>query len=198
MVKILGLDVSGNPKSWLSLEDAVTYHAKGYVAWQHGVHSFSFRGGYQKNGEQSKITTSSIVAVRSVSGFTVDKIHRDLPITNKLLFKRDLHTCGYCGKVFKPDDLSRDHIIPTSRGGRDIWTNIITACKHCNCMKDDQLLSECNMHILHKPYAPTRVEVLFAHNQFKLDEQIEYMLPLMPKHSRFCNYLKDEDYGKRS
>lgn len=189
MVKILGLDVSGSPKAWLSLEDAVTYHAKNLVAWQHGSCEYSFRGGIQKNGVQSKITTSSIIAVKSVSGFTVDKIHRDLPITNKLLFKRDHYICGYCGKQFKSEDLSRDHIIPTSRGGKDIWTNIISACKHCNCMKDDQLLSECNMHILHKPYAPTRTEVLFAHNSNKLEEQIEYMMPLLPKYSRFATYL---------
>ena len=186
---ILGLDVSGQPRAWLSAEEAITYHAKGLVQWEHGDHKFTFHGGYKRSGEQSKITSSSIIAIRAASGFTMDKLHKDIPLSNQLLFKRDGYHCGYCGLKFHSNQLSRDHIIPRSRGGLDVWHNVVAACKHCNCKKDDMLLSECGLTLLHKPYAPSRIEVLATQNQFMLDEQLEYIRPLLPKHSRLVSNL---------
>ena len=187
MKKVLGLDVSGNPRAWLSFEDAITYHAKSQVAWTHGADIFTARGGYQKSGIQSQITTTSIIAIRAASGFTLDKIHKDLPVSNQLLFRRDQFRCGFCGKEFHPKNLSRDHIIPKSRGGLDIWTNLVSACKACNCEKDNFLLSECGMVLLHKPYAPTRAELLFTQNHCMTDDQFEYMVPMLPKYSRMID-----------
>ena len=192
MKKILGLDISGNPRAWLSLEEAVTYYAKDQVAWEHGSILYTARGGYQKSGIQSQISTTSIIAIRAASGFTLDKIHKDLPVSNQLLFKRDNYRCGYCGKEFHPKNLSRDHIVPKSRGGLDIWTNVISACKDCNCDKDDFLLSECGLVLLHKPYAPTRTEFLFTQNHCMTDDQFEYLVPMLPKYSRMINLHKRE------
>jgi 5-methylcytosine-specific restriction endonuclease McrA len=27
--------------------------------------------------------------------------------------------------------LTRDHILPRARGGKDVWANVVTACRHC-------------------------------------------------------------------
>lgn len=55
------------------------------------------------------------------------------------IFKRDNYTCAYCpeGTEHKRDFLTIDHIIPKSKGGKDTWENLITACKGCNNLKAD-------------------------------------------------------------
>jgi 5-methylcytosine-specific restriction enzyme A len=56
--------------------------------------------------------------------------------------------CHYCGKTFKPDDLTMDHIIPLSRGGRSEKLNIVPACKECNNKKKYLLPSEWEEYLL--------------------------------------------------
>jgi 5-methylcytosine-specific restriction enzyme A len=56
--------------------------------------------------------------------------------------------CHYCSKVFKPDDLTMDHIIPLSRGGRSEKLNIVPACKECNNKKKYLLPSEWEEYLL--------------------------------------------------
>jgi 5-methylcytosine-specific restriction endonuclease McrA len=48
--------------------------------------------------------------------------------------------CVYCGKPAT----TVDHVWPTSRGGPDIESNLVPACRSCNCRKNDRLLSEWN------------------------------------------------------
>lgn len=52
--------------------------------------------------------------------------------TSKLLFLRDLYTCQYCLKIFSADNLTIDHVIPKSHGGKNHWNNVVTACVKCN------------------------------------------------------------------
>jgi len=42
------------------------------------------------------------------------------------------HACAYCGK---PGRMTRDHVVPIARGGRDEYTNVVPACKTCNTRK---------------------------------------------------------------
>ena len=44
-------------------------------------------------------------------------------------------TCYYCGRHFKPKDLTMDHVVPLARGGRSTKDNIVTSCKECNTKK---------------------------------------------------------------
>ena len=172
--RILALDVAGAPRCWISLEDAVTYHAKDQVAWSFGDNVFRARGGYQKDGRQSIIETSSIIAVKAASGFSMDKVQRTVPLSNRTLFARDLCICGFCGREFGHNKLSRDHIVPKSRGGLDTWTNCITACLDCNGDKDDQLLEECGMQLLYVPYVPTYAEKFIIENRNVLSDQMSF------------------------
>lgn len=184
MSRILALDVSGTPRRWISLEDAVTHHAKGQVAWEYGDATFVAHGGYNHNGDQSIIKTASIIAVRAANGFAIEKLRREVVLTNHTLFGRDRHTCAYCGREFMPKKLSRDHIIPRSRGGLDTWMNVVTACQDCNCDKDDQMLSECNMELLYLPYVPSHAEKLLLEGKNILADQMEFLKSRLPKNSR--------------
>ena len=128
--QILALDIAGNPFDWIAPEDAILYYALGKVAWELGGREFVFRGGYSRSGVQSKIAVKPIIAIAG-SEIMTRMFRTGLPLThqNDLLFKRDRYTCAYCGNRFAHKELSRDHILPRSRGGQDTWMNCVTACK---------------------------------------------------------------------
>jgi len=72
------------------------------------------------------------------------------------LFLRDGFACQYCGS---PDELTFDHVIPRSRGGRTTWENIVTACAPCNLTKGGRMPSQARMHPRIRPHQPTVVEL---------------------------------------
>ena len=75
------------------------------------------------------------------------------------VFLRDAFGCQYCGERFPTPDLTFDHVIPRSRGGRTTWENVVTACGGCNLRKGNQLPRECNMVPRHAPRQPTTWEL---------------------------------------
>ena len=87
-------------------------------------------------------------------------------VTNTFLFARDRYQCQYCGRhqaAFKPrESLTRDHLIPLSRGGLNVWTNVVAACSPCNTKKANRLPSEIGMHPLHHPVEPHFVHLSWA------------------------------------
>ena len=87
-------------------------------------------------------------------------------VTNTFLFARDAYKCQYCGRgafELKPREaLTRDHLIPMSRGGTNEWTNVVTACSPCNTRKSNRLPSEIGMHPLHPPVEPHFVHLSWA------------------------------------
>ena len=128
---VLALDVSGLPRKWVSFDDAITYKAKNLVAWTMGNVVAKYNGGFQKDGTKSYLETHSIIAIKG-TGFNPGKFPT-VSLTNRTLFGRDRNTCAYCGDHFSTHHLSRDHIMPRSKGGDDTWMNVVTACRRCNC-----------------------------------------------------------------
>ena len=70
------------------------------------------------------------------------------------VFYRDSFTCQYCNTKFKPHELTLDHVIPKSKGGKSSWENIVCACAPCNNKKADYLMDECGMKPIKKPKEP--------------------------------------------
>ncbi len=87
-------------------------------------------------------------------------------VTNTFLFARDGYKCQYCGRQgheLRPrESLTRDHVVPISRGGLNVWTNVVTACSSCNTRKANHLTIECGMHLLHPPTEPHFVHLAWA------------------------------------
>lgn len=192
MSRILKLDAHGTPTEWVSREDAIVYHAKGLIAWQlgEGEGDVTFRGGENRiTGQQSRITTAPIIAVKGEGG-AAKRMHKAPALTNRELFRRDHYMCAYCGGIFKELHLTRDHVQPRSRGGVDKWTNCVTACEKCNHRKDDKLLQECGMELLYVPYMPNRAEALILENRVILGCQMDYLKSFLPEHSRVWTHLK--------
>jgi hypothetical protein len=74
--------------------------------------------------------------------------------TKQNIFKRDKYTCGYTGRKLQKHELSVDHILPQSRGGKNEWENLITCSKSTNTFKDDRTPEECGLKLLWKPTKP--------------------------------------------
>lgn len=87
-------------------------------------------------------------------------------VTNTFLFARDDYQCQFCGRrsieLKTRESLTRDHLIPMSRGGLNIWTNVVTACSSCNTRKANRLPDEIGMHPLHVPVEPHFVHLSWA------------------------------------
>jgi 5-methylcytosine-specific restriction endonuclease McrA len=85
------------------------------------------------------------------------------------IFKRDGYMCQYCGRIKTRAELTVDHIVPKSRGGRSNWLNITTACKSCNSRKADRTPEEAEMKLLSTPRIPTWKDSLEIPTEFKKD-----------------------------
>ena len=182
-MNVLALDVGGIPRQWLNLEQAILYHAKGQVAWSLGDTIAKFRGGLQNDGTESYLETPSIIAIRGGEGFNPAKLG-NVVLSNKTLFGRDRHVCAYCGGHFTSNNLSRDHITPVSRGGQNVWMNVVTACKSCNSRKSDKTLKEAGLELIYMPYAPNHYEHIILQNRNILADQMDYLKTGIPKYSR--------------
>lgn len=180
---VLALDMAGIPREWLDVGDAISYYAKGMVAWALGENVSTYRGGIARaSGRRTEITAQSIIAIRG-QAFSIDfdAVPR---LTNDKLFARDRNVCAYCGLVFQDRLLSRDHVHPVSRDGLDVWENVVTACKTCNGRKDNLRPEEAGMPLLFVPFVPNYFEDFILANRSIRADQMEFLLSMVPRHSR--------------
>lgn len=80
---------------------------------------------------------------------------RNPAFTRFNVFLRDRFSCQYCLSEFPAHELTFDHVVPKSRGGRTTWTNVVAACNRCNLMKANKLPEACGMRPPIKPVQPT-------------------------------------------
>lgn len=73
------------------------------------------------------------------------------------IYGRDGYKCQYCGVKHRMSELTYDHVVPRSRGGRTTWTNIVTACEGCNLRKRDRTPAEAGMVLRREPRQPVSV-----------------------------------------
>jgi 5-methylcytosine-specific restriction endonuclease McrA len=97
--------------------------------------------------ERLSIAVPSVIRLsRYVS---VPRQRRRAP-NRRAVFVRDLHRCQYCNGSAE----TVDHVKPRSRGGTHSWENVVAACRRCNAVKRDRLLSETTMRLRRRPGAP--------------------------------------------
>lgn len=76
------------------------------------------------------------------------------------VYARDCYSCQYCGAAKRMSELTYDHVVPRSRGGRTEWTNIVAACIECNSQKGGRTPEQAGMRLLKKPVQPTQTPVV--------------------------------------
>ena len=145
---ILTLDTHGVPHRWISWQHACYYYSKDQVAWATGAHAFTVFGGMNRlTGRRSSITASSIIAIKG-KAMAMKSFSQVPPLNNRELFHRDRQICAYCGGMFPISKLTRDHVTPFSRKGKDTWMNSVTACRACNERKGNHTPEQAGMELM--------------------------------------------------
>jgi hypothetical protein len=181
---ILTLDTHGIPHRWVTWQQAVWYYAKERVAWEMGSEAFTVYGGRSHlTGERSSITSNSIIAIKG-KALAFKGFNAVPPLNNRELFHRDRFICAFCGGHFSHFKLTCDHILPMSRGGRDTWMNVVTACRTCNQKKGNRTPEEARLELLYAPYIPNRAEFLILANRRILADQMEFLKQHVSANSR--------------
>jgi 5-methylcytosine-specific restriction endonuclease McrA len=182
-MRVLSLDANGRILDWMSWQDATCLYVRGAVAWTIGQPCMTIHGGWQRStGAQSLVHLHPIVAARGRA--RPSALDPSPALTNAALFARDAHLCLYCGREFGRHQLTRDHVQPISRGGRDHWENVVSACIACNVRKGNRTPAEAAMPLLAVPYRPSWVEHLILSNRNILADQMEFLRSHLPKHRR--------------
>ncbi len=183
--QVLRTDAAGMPLEWVDYREAVRIYYLEQVAYSYGSVIYEVHGGYNAyTKSRSIITVNSIIATRGDSHAALKaRAYYVPPLNNQTLFARDTHLCMYCGDQFPARGLSRDHIIPLSRGGKDTWTNVVTACKRCNNRKAGQTPEQAGMELIAVPFTPTHAEYIYLQGKRVLADQMEFLLAHFPRHS---------------
>lgn len=172
---ILRLDVAGAPIRWIPWQDAVCLYSRNLVAWTAGENAFTFHGGYPRGRvERSSVTVHSIIAIKHSKRGQHPQRHVP-PLSNHELFRRDRYLCLYCGHHFADYQLTRDHVMPLSRGGADRWSNVVSACRSCNTRKGGRTPEQATMPLLAIPYVPNWAEFLALSNRRILADQMDFL-----------------------
>jgi 5-methylcytosine-specific restriction endonuclease McrA len=181
--RVLSLDVSGRILDWISWQDAVCLYVREAVAWTLGDPCLTVHGGINRlRGAQSLLHLHPIIAS---TGHCRDHAVDPAPaLTNTALFARDRHLCLYCGDHFTRAELTRDHVLPLSRQGKDEWENVVSACVACNLKKSNRTPQQANMPLLAVPYRPSWVEHLILSNRNILADQMEFLVSHLPRSRR--------------
>lgn len=98
--------------------------------------------------------TFNLPAVLRLKQYIRPYLSLSVRLSRQNIFLRDKHICQYCHKGFSEKRLTVDHVIPLSKGGQHEWTNVVTACSHCNNKKGDKSPEKANLKLLSRPEKP--------------------------------------------
>ncbi|MFW6107420.1 MAG: HNH endonuclease [bacterium] len=85
---------------------------------------------------------------------------RAVKFNRRNLYARDENRCQYCGRRFPTSELSLDHVVPRSRGGRSTWGNLVCCCVSCNVRKGGRLPAEAGLKLVRRPFKPRRSPII--------------------------------------
>jgi 5-methylcytosine-specific restriction endonuclease McrA len=191
-LRILRTDISATPIEWIGVEQAVKLYCQDQVAYPMGSVLCRVRGGISAlSGRRSVVDVSSIVCTqgRQRCIYRQSALYTP-PLNNNTLFRRDGNLCMYCGGAFRDSELSRDHIVPLSRDGQDVWTNVVAACKRCNHFKGSRTPEQAGMQLLAVPFTPTHAEYIYLSGRRILADQMEFLQAHFPRDSRLLQRLR--------
>lgn len=110
--------------------------------------------------------------VRVVRSFKRDRIR--LKFSRLNIYARDRFECQYCGERKQTEELTFDHVMPRSRGGRTTWENIVACCISCNNEKADRTPSEAGMRLLSLPKKPRYLPTITVRGMGAADIPVEW------------------------
>jgi 5-methylcytosine-specific restriction endonuclease McrA len=109
----------------------------------------------QEDEEYIRAVSFEIQVPRILRLTRYDKIPKSVVRFNrKNLFARDDYRCQYCGQSQPTSQLSLDHVVPRSLGGKTSWENIVCSCMSCNSRKGGRTPEQAGMRLLNRPTIP--------------------------------------------
>lgn len=107
------------------------------------------------NKEEIKWISGSIKYPATIKlKYRVRQIFKTMKFCRLNVFKRDNFLCAYCYTALTMKTATIDHIVPTSRGGLNIWKNCISSCNRCNIIKNNQTPEEAGMKLFYQATLP--------------------------------------------
>jgi 5-methylcytosine-specific restriction endonuclease McrA len=183
MTLILRVNTAGHPLGWITRQDAVLHYVKEQVVWTLGEPASRIYGGVRRlTGKRSVVELHPVLAIKGA--VRQRYANSTPPLTNRELFRRDKHTCLYCLDVLPDKHLTRDHVKPVSRGGKNHWGNVVTCCMACNLRKGARTPEEANMPLHAVPFVPNYAEWLILRNRNILSDQMAFLKAQCPKERR--------------
>jgi 5-methylcytosine-specific restriction endonuclease McrA len=132
-----------------------SYEPLGVVPWQRAVWMvLDEQADLLEAGDgmvRSPSTSLSVPSVIRLRRMVSAPRRRSVPVSRRAVFARDEYRCQYCDE--RADSI--DHVLPRSRGGADVWDNLVAACRPCNTRKRDRTPDEAGMRLLRPCRAPT-------------------------------------------
>lgn len=97
-----------------------------------------------------RVRVPEVIVLTRFNGF----VRYEAKFSRHSVFERDRNRCQYCGRLLPRSQLTIDHVMPQSRGGKDSWENLVVACMGCNVRKGSRTPGEANMPLLREPVRP--------------------------------------------
>jgi 5-methylcytosine-specific restriction endonuclease McrA len=171
IASVLVLNRNYIPIDTTSARDAITLLYKGVAkSVSDDFQAFNFEEWieYSKTQDKPKVSSAKLTIVIPdtilITNYA-DYPHRKIVLkySRRNVFLRDSLRCQYCGHKFSIDELTIDHVIPKSKGGKNTYENVVSSCRVCNNKKKDKYLEESNMKLLSIPSAPNWYHKLKNH-----------------------------------
>ena len=127
------------------------------IPWQRAVSLLALEKADVVDEYDADVRSPSVVIkVPSIVRLRNPFRRRPLPVkfSRVNIYTRDGHRCQYCGTKCTIAQLTYDHVVPRSRGGRTSWENIVSCCVPCNRDKANRTPAEANMILLATPARP--------------------------------------------
>lgn len=143
----------------------LSYYPLSLWNWQDAVKA-SFQDRVTIVAEYEDVIRSPSVEIRIPSVIVLKayvKPAHSTAFTRFNLFLRDEFTCQYCGAK---GEMTFDHVLPRSRGGKTTWENVVASCSSCNLKKANKTPAQCHMKLKRAPKRPTPNQLMNAGRKF--------------------------------
>lgn len=160
-----------------------TYEPLGVVNWEKAI-TLLFQNKVKTVSEYETEVRSPSTSFRipSVIVFNHNKRNRvkSVRFSRKNVWVRDDGKCQYCNAAVNSQEFTLDHIVPRTRGGTTIWTNVVTCCYACNQKKGDKTLQQAGMKLLKPARKPDSLpyiqDIQFYNIESKIPECWKFWL----------------------
>lgn len=156
------LNADGNPLSVAPLS-TLTWQESIKLVWLDRINVLEWHEDWQVHSPNITMTVPSVIMTRE---FVKQRVNTSFNRSN--VYLRDNYICQYCKQMFSYKDLTLDHVIPKSKGGKTEWTNIVSACRKCNNDK----ASHTHIKPYKQPRKPDFLQLVNGVNTVHIDHEI--------------------------